>query len=370
MAVKGFTAEAVKREHISPITLLYGNDSPGIALRIQRFKDILEENNERPNTFNTTKDAISYLQCGDLFTNQVCCIIKDASDITKTTSESTQLRKLFLSLIKTYDETSTIVIGLPVKSNTQTVQKITDFFRKINALVRPVVLPSKEELALWLIEYAKSLHDELNIETATKIVETADCDVDIMKTIYHSVGKEAQYLSSEEMREWIDTEDEIKPSDLRRFILKGDIKSIEHAKERFTTNSTGYRVFLMKLRLGVFDSLVAALSHGNDRPLATLKAAQYGRVSGIYYYMDEVKFDEADKKLLDIYQAIEDEISFVGGGTTTPSYQKILRAISALSPNVNEYKREKSRQYYIEIAPIPPSKVDEAIAKYTPIYGE
>lgn len=120
---------------------------------------------------------------------------------------------------------------------------------------------------------------------------------------------------------------------------------------------------MLKLRLSVFDLLVAALSNGDERPLASLKASKYGKASGIYYYMRDADFPDSARKLLDVYDAIEREITFIGSGSGQSSYNKVLLAIANINKQSDEYVRNRKLKSYAELAPLSPKKIDSAMQR-------
>lgn len=340
MSVKSFLPTAVKREHIKPITVIYGNDVPGIALRLKRFENILEENMERPTVFANTTAALPYMSCGDLFSDSICIVISDATDMILSSAQSKKLMQEFLSTASTYDDTSTIIIGIPAKTITSQIKILLNKLKEKKALIREVSVPSNTELAQWIIEYAKSNEQNLSYAAAEKIVKAGNNEPEQIKAVYASIGAEAEFMNMSEIQEWLDTDEEIQPYVLRRYIVNGDVYSIDNARAKFDYSAAGYRTFMLKMRLACTDLVIASLSNGNANSLSSYKSNMYGKFQDVSSIMKDANCGTS-RHFVEIYQAIQDELSFISGGSKYSAKEKIKTLIALTPMRAASTKRDR-----------------------------
>ena len=308
--IRGFDPDKVSRKHIASKTLIYGSDLPGLLLRLERFIDILKDNGDQPRIYGCSEDALGFLLTGDMFSDKICVVVKDVSDMLKTTQESKHLYKEFVRAVKTYDENSTIVLAADATKNTSALKQFIDDFEKMGGLVRIVEAPQNNQLSEWLEQYLLSCKMNLSTQDKEKILEASDYDIDNLKAIIESVGNEIPNLSVDEIKEWMDTEKDISGNNIRQWLLSGDIDRISYLRKQFAPTNNGYRMFLLKIRHNIFDILLAALSKKDPIPLYSYKQGQYNNSGNIAYIIVKEDIEIDDKqRYVNIYEKTNNQLT-------------------------------------------------------------
>lgn len=327
MTIRGFDPSKVKREHIKHITLVYGGDKPGLVIRLDRFAEILLESGETPSIYKNAKDAIGYLSSGDMFSDSVTIVIYDVSDMLKSDTESKQLYSAFIRALATYDDSSTIVFGASAKGNG--MARLCDDIEKMGGVVREVAAPMQNDFMIWLDEYAKSTGREFTIETKNKLASISNGDVDMVDTILSVIGDEIESLGEDEIRLWLDAEEQSNGSDIRQAIENGDIKTLLTIRKTFPSTIAGYRTFLLRLRHNVIDIVIASSTKDGVQSLIDFKASQYGNGNSAYYIMKE----KVGKAYLDRYLALYDELNrqITAVSSSSSSEDEMTKLLSVVS---------------------------------------
>ena len=330
MAIRGFNPSAVQRQHIKPKTLLFGTDKPGIELRLERFEEILFDEGERPVSFANASSALGYMASGDMFSDHICVIIHDVSDMLKSDTAAKQTLASMTRAMATYSEDSTIVLGA-VASDSQALRKLAASIESMGGIARGVEAPPENDFPTWLDEYAKSASLSLSDGAKKKITSASGKDPDSAVTIINVMGAEIENLSEDDIRTWLDSEEDASGQDIRMLMEKRDVSGLARLRRTFPPNSQGYRTFLVKLRHNLTDIAIASASNGDAAPLFSYKAAQYGNGNSAYYVMRETAGSSHTLYYLALYREINDQIEALakGGHEDLP---KLLAAVA--SPHI------------------------------------
>lgn len=281
--IRSFDPSRVQRQHISPKLLVFGTDAPGVELRISRFIEVLRASGDDPSVYEHASDALGYLSSGDMFSPDVCVVVRDASDATGSSADSKRIQKSLLSAIGSYGEASTIVLGLPYDKPTAQVKAMISGMSAIGAFVREVSAPGSASAKVWLDEYLASTNRSLSEADKDKILAVSGSDIDQMRAVLTSVGDEIAALSGQEVSEWMNGESEATGADFRRAVMSRDAAALSSFRRAFAPGAQGYRTFLVKLRVHLTDLLIASASDGAE-PLQSLRAGQYGSFSSSSAY--------------------------------------------------------------------------------------
>lgn len=306
--VRGFDPSKVQRKHVFPKTLVYGNDIPGVRMRMERFAEVLRESGDNPAVYRTASDAIGYISAGDMFSDSVCIVVMDASDAMKSSTESKRLLTELTRALSTYDNTSTIAIGLPMEKSTESMKKFIKSIEDMGGVARSVIAPNNTTVMQWLDEYVKSINMPMSNIDKRKLVAIAGNDIDTIRAIISAIGPEIPNLSEDEIREWMDKEESYTGSDIRHVVASGKLDELERLRKTFGADASSYRTFLLKLRANVLDLLIASESAGDVSALVSLKAAQYGNGNSAYYIMRETNGNDV-KRYEKIYTELNRQLS-------------------------------------------------------------
>ena len=243
--VRSFDPSLVKRYHIAPLTFIYGDDAPGISARCERFAEILVDNDENPSVFSTMTDAIDYIMTGDMFADNVVIVVKDASDMLKTNSDSVALLNNFMESVITYDASSTFVVCAVTNSNmTKTVSNFVSFIQSHNGIARIVNAPTTREIKKWIIEYSKTQNKKITDEQATMIANASDNDIDLASRVINYAWNELDSMTLDDLKVWLSTD---KPTDaftIVNLIARHDVYGLMNAYLSYEN----YKDFLLKFR--------------------------------------------------------------------------------------------------------------------------
>lgn len=306
MAIRAYDPSKVKREHIRPKTLVYGTDKPGIELRMRRFEEVLAQSGESPSVFPDAKSAIGYLSSGDMFSDTVTIVIYDVADMLKSDTTSKQTLSAFLRALATYGDDSTIVIGASAKGSS--MSKLASEIEAMGGIAREVEAPRSNDFTVWLSEYAKSADVSLSVDALAKVAQASGEDTDAAVTIMDVMGAEIESLSADDIRSWLDANEEVTGSDIRALMESRDIAGLLRLREMFPANAQGYRTYLVRLRHNLIDILIASTSKGDIDPLFSFKASQYGNGNSAYYVMREPVGDAHTPYYASLYAEVNRQI--------------------------------------------------------------
>ena len=329
-AIKGFDPSAVKREHIKPITVLFGGDVPGIALRIERFIEVLADAGEDVRVFPDGTAALGYVVSGDMFSDHVCVVIRDARDLTKSSNDAKKSMSAFIGALGAYDASSTFVIGMPGVKSTSAARDFFSGLASLGAMMREVKPPVSAQETAWAIEYAKSQGKQLSEESAAKAVAAANGDLEKAGIILDEMIYELRNLSVDEIKSWLSTAEELSAGDIKHAIMCREPRVLAQGRTTFADNVSGYRSYLVRLRFALLDMLIAAEEDSAD-PYATFKAAQYGREQwpGTLSRLSGDK--ERTAALEKAYLVLCSEIERASGASgADPSPKRALAALAAI----------------------------------------
>ena len=331
--VRGFDPANVERRHIRPITVLYGQDSPGIELRIARFVEVLREAGEDVVVFPNGSESLGYVTSGDMFSDCVCVVIKNASDLAKSTADAKKNLSVFLTALSAYDDASTFVLGVPSSKDTKNLREMLSSLSKMGAMCREVKAPVEHDKVIWAVEYAKSIGKNLSEQSAAKAVEAAAGDLEGIQAVLDEMIYELRNLGVDEIRDWIDATKEADPSEFRRVLLQGDADGLMKLRGTFPKTAAGYRSFLLRLRHALFDMVLVSVSSDQD-PYTSFKRSQYGYdnvyMGGLSALMRQ---PERMRPFQEAYHVVNREIEAISGAAAvSPSYSRLIAAVAACAP--------------------------------------
>lgn len=325
--IRGFDPQLVQRKHVFPKTLVYGSDAVGIKLRLDRFEEILAGNGEAPIVYANASEALGYICAGDMFSDSICVIIKDMSDALKTSSESKRLYTSLLKSLATYDDSSTIVLGAPQSKPSSSLSKLISDIESFGGVCREVAAPDMSNAARWLDEYAKSTGAFFTDADKKKLLDVSNGEVSAVQEIVSAIGSEIPNLSTSEIARWLDRESDYAPSDIRKMITSKDVAAVSDFKHSMESESNGYRMFLLKMRMNVLDLLIA--SYGGAEPLVSYKMNQYANSNGkaAYYIARETSPAKA-RYLTAVYNELNRQIAELAIGKE-PVFEDLVLALSS-----------------------------------------
>lgn len=304
MSIRSYDPSKVKREHIRPKTLVYGTDKPGIILRMKRFEEILDESGEHPSVFPNASAAIGYLSSGDMFSDSICVVIYDASDMLRSDTSAKQLYSAFMRALATYDDSSAIVIG--AASSNASMKKMAADIEGLGGMAREVEAPRQSDFMLWLSEYAKSADIKLSDRAKETVASASGENPESAVSILSVLGAEVEHLSESDIKAWLESDEEATGSDIRSYIETRDVPALMRLRESFPPTPQGYRTYLVRLRHNLIDILIATNSNGNVDPLYSFKASQYGNGNSAYFVMRE----PVGRDLTPYYSRLYQEINY------------------------------------------------------------
>lgn len=309
--IRGFDPSLVQRKHIFPKTLLYGDDLPGIKLRLDRFEEILKESGDNPSIYPSASDALGYLSTGDMFSDDVCVIVKDISDALRSDTAGQRLYKSFMRTISTYGDSSTIVLAAPGAKDTAAMSNLLSDMGKLGGTSRSVIAPNASNISLWLDEYAKSTGRKLTEDDKRKLISISGGDADVVKDIISSIGMEISNLSEDDIRHWMDCERDFNGSDVRAAIMSKDVDALARIRASLGNGASAYRTFLLKIRLNVIDLLIPSAADGTPDALVSYKSSQYANANGnvAYFIARESQGRASYERLARIYAETNRQLS-------------------------------------------------------------
>lgn len=324
--IRSFDPSLVQRKHVFPKTLVYGSDTAGIKLRLDRFEEVLVENGDAPVVYSNLTEAIGYISSGDMFADSICVIVKDISDALKSSTDSKRLYTSLIRSLSTYDDASTIVLGAPQQKSSAALSKLVKDLEALGGVCREVSAPDTSSAARWLDEYLKSIGDDMSAADKVKVMEVSQGDVLIVQDIMSIIGSEIPNLSADEISHWLDKNDDYSPSDIRAMIASRDISAMSDFMKSFKDDANGYRMFLLKMRTNTLDLLIAAA--GGVNPLLTFKQSQYANSNGKSAYFIARETSSADyRRLALFYNELNRQIDAVSIGKS-PSFEQLIMSIA------------------------------------------
>lgn len=259
--LRGFDPLSVQIEHIKPRMVLYGTDANGIAIRLKRFESLIEEELGEISIFPNAAEAASFLQTGSLFSDAVHVIVKDISDMLKTTKESKDLYKTFMAAVESYDDDSIIIAAFPYKFDATKVQKaFMESMKSMDALIRKVDLPSPSKNTQWLVNYACSLGVDLSPTTCEMVMRVCDGDVEKAANAVETIGSELLEITEVELSSWIFEMESPNFQELQKAIVNRDISTIISIKNKIANSASADRVLITKISYIVMDLMLASSS--------------------------------------------------------------------------------------------------------------
>ena len=334
MRPKGFNPEAVKFEHIKPITFLYGKDVPGMTLRLGRFEEILVDEGYDLHRYSTLdSDAIGYIQAGDLFSGDICVSVHDIGPILGSSSESKRKRKTLCQAISTYSDTeSRFVFAAETSNQPKALQEFISFVVSQGGVAREVAAPSSREMSNWIKEYLSStgrMFPSSAIELTSSI---ANGDVNIAKTILDNIGEEVTSMSQDDVAEWLDIDRNLPLIQVYNAICERNIDKLVSYRKTFSAGTSGQRLFLLKLRYVAFDlMLLTSCDNENLKPFFEYKTAQYGRAGINAQQVRQTALQNGDaKRYANLYWNINEALARISGASSKEfSYSKLYADIVA-----------------------------------------
>ena len=97
-----------------------------------------------------------------MFSDCVCVVIKNASDLAKSTADAKKNLSVFLTALSAYDDASTFVLGVPSSKDTKNLREMLSSLSKMGAMCREVKAPVEHDKVIWAVEYAKSIGKNLS----------------------------------------------------------------------------------------------------------------------------------------------------------------------------------------------------------------
>jgi hypothetical protein len=268
-----------------------------------------------------------------MFSDHICVVIKDASDLAKSTADAKKSLSVLLMALSAYDDTSTIVMGIPSSKDTKNMREMLSALSKMGAMCREVQAPVERDKVIWAVEYAKSEGKNLSEQSAAKAVEAADGDLEKIQSVLDEMIQELRSLSVEEIRDWIDATKEADASEFRRVLFQGDTDGLLKLRGTFPATPAGYRSFLLRLRHALFDMMLISISKDQDA-YTSFKHNQYGYdtvyMGGLSALMRQPERIEPFQKA---YHAINREIEAISGASPIrPSYKRLVAAVADCKP--------------------------------------
>lgn len=274
--LRGFNPAAVKIEHIKKLTVLYGDDIAGIDIRLDRFAEVLSENGINADIVADADDMLNILHAAGLFAPAVACICRDGIDFVKTSSvtkgkngktvkTSTNHRLKELSnLVSTLPDGSYVIIGIQNPKSSKKIEELENIVSSVGGVMREVSLPY--ETAKWLIEYAKSVGVEIDMQKSVDILEACDNDTKRSAVLIDMFGEEILQMDKPSIALIASNYGKSKrqlPNIINPIAYK-DIDTLVSIRRSLPEGRSGDRTFILRIASAVDELLHASLDTSHN----------------------------------------------------------------------------------------------------------
>lgn len=332
MGIRSFDPSKVQREHIKPLTLVWGADTVGIDLRIDRFAELLIENGDEPSIFATAEEALPYVMSGDMFRDNITVVIRDVSDMARSTPASKKIRSPFLKALATYDESSVFVFGL--KGDYACNKEIISYFSTHGGVVREVSAPHDNETRCWIAEYCASTGCQLSqqamdavlVACTKKELKNTVYDLEVVQAAIDFIGEELEGMSPDDIKEWLITSQQVWSSDIIATINKQDPVAFEHMLKRMEETPSLRIPSLLRIEGAMTEIVCAAECRDDLEQLRQYKNALIPK-SGYYARETVAQVKHPIAYYRKVLAEVSNEISRSMGSNISGQYMDLLLAI-------------------------------------------
>ena len=257
--LRGFNPESVKINHIRRVTVLYGDDESGIAMRLDRFAEVLTENGIAPDIVPDADGMLSILRSSGLFSPRVACVCRDGIGFVKSDRESRGRLKEMSSLIESLPDGSYAVIGIVNPKSDKQMQELAGIASKAGGIIREVSLPY--ETLLWLIEHARTIGVEIDARKASDMVDACDGDPRRAADLVDMLGEGILSMDRPSIALIASNYGKAKQKipNLMKPIAERDIDRLVEIRRSLPDGSAGDRAFILRVSSAVGDLLHASL---------------------------------------------------------------------------------------------------------------
>lgn len=277
--LRGFDPSAVKIQHIRKLTVLYGDDKSGIAMRLARFAEVLSENGINADIVQDADSMLGILHSSGLFTPTVACVCKDGSEFVKSDKAAKARFKELSSIIDTLPNESYVIMGMPTPKSAKQMEQLTELVRRAGGVIREVSLPN--ETAMWLVEHAKTIGVTIDVAKATDIINSCDGNpqraaelVDMLGDGILEMDKPSITLLSSNYGKA-----KRKMPNVMYPVANRNVDELVSMRRTLPAGSSGDRTFILRIASAVSELLQASLDESGTWVDAT-KAARWGQSYG------------------------------------------------------------------------------------------
>ena len=330
--MRGFNPAAVQPGHIRKIVFLYGEDYPGMMLRLARFEEVLSESGADVRCYSSMDDeAMGFIRSGDMFSDDIFVSVKDITPVLGSDAISKKKMKMLCAAIESYPDTSRFLFAAPSKKNTLALDSFLSFVAQQKGIARRVEAPGYRQMAQWVTEYLKSTGRQFPEHSIELVARVAKDDVEVARTILDNIGEEISSMSEREIVGWLELDQQVPLQSIYEALCRGDIGALDNYRMTFSAQQSGLRLFLLKLRYMSYDLMfLTSCPEGRLSDFEDYKRSQYGRFSLNSWNMRKMAMDNGGyRRFADMYFHISDALQRISGASRKPfSYHEFMAGIA------------------------------------------
>lgn len=244
----GFDPSKVGYRHIRRVTLLWGDDAPGIRLRLRTFSDVLRESGHPAQTVRTVDDAVDTLSSGGLFGDDIQ-VICDAGRPSK--REVGRLASAVRALVPSYSRDSHVVIAV---ASDDAPGELIAAVEEAGGLAREVSAGDAGSVR-WAREYAASIGVSLGYDDASDLMRAVGDDTEQAAAILDSMGQDMVF--GHELRESYGLVDRRARYGISRALANADVEGMLASRDTYAAAGDGGRAFMQLMRNSMGELAVA-----------------------------------------------------------------------------------------------------------------